>query len=166
MRFHRLWLIIHGTSNVSKYFSVCRLRSTWFIRFYTYNFLSGREWLQKAIPSQLLKNASVGMVASVVSDTIVNVFRVIKTTKQALGSKRDLSYGDTIRMVLAADGWRGLFGRGLRTRIIANALQSVVFTIIWRGLAERWGNTRSDSSGASEEETEPRNHQPRGEQQR
>jgi hypothetical protein len=102
------------------------------------------------------------MVASVVSDTIVNVFRVIKTTKQALGSKRDLSYGDTIRMVVAADGWKGLFGRGLRTRILANALQSVVFTIIWRGLAERWGNSGGESSVDLEMET--KEQQLRGEQ--
>lgn len=32
---------------------------------------------------------------------------------------------------------QGLFGRGLRTRILGNALQSVLFTVIWRGLAER-----------------------------
>lgn len=97
----------------------------------------------------------MGLTASVVSDTIVNVFRVIKTTKQALGSKRDLSYGETIRMVLAADGWKGLFGRGLRTRIFANALQSIVFTVIWRGLAERWGGgSRSDNAGEQTTEEE------------
>jgi Mitochondrial carrier protein len=106
-------------------------------RFYTYNFLSSKDWLQQAIPSRLLQNAFVGLTASVISDTVANVFRVVKTTKQALGSKHDISYGDTIRMVLAADGWRGLFGRGLGTRILANAVQSIVFTIIWRGLAER-----------------------------
>lgn len=39
-------------------------------------------------------------------------------------------------MILAADGWKGLFGRGLRTRIIANGFQSVVFTVAWRGIAE------------------------------
>lgn len=134
---------------VQKYVSLSFLvvRSILFSRFYTYNFLSGLEWLQRAIPSRLLKNASVGLVASVISDTTVNVFRVIKTTKQALGSKRDLTYSETVRMVLAADGWRGLFGRGLRTRILANALQSIVFTIIWRGLAERWGTSRGDSDG-------------------
>lgn len=32
---------------------------------------------------------------------------------------------------------QGLFGRGLRTRILGNAVQSVLFTVIWRGLAER-----------------------------
>ena len=63
---------------------------------------------------------------------------MIKTTKQSLGSKHSASYIETIRIILAADGYKGLFGRGLRTRIYANALQSVVFTIVWRGLVDYW----------------------------
>ena len=51
-------------------------------------------------------------------------------------------------MILAADGWKGLFGRGLRTRIFANALQSIIFTVIWRGLAERWGTAKDESTTA------------------
>ena len=90
------------------------------------------------MPSQLLRNAGIGVVSSVVSDTFVNVFRVIKTTKQSLGSKQNASYIETIRIIVAADGYRGLFGRGLRTRIYANALQSLVFTIVWRGLTDIW----------------------------
>jgi len=124
------------------------------------------EWLQRAIPFLLLQNACVGLVASVISDTAVNVFRVIKTTKQALGSKRDLSYGEAIRLILAADGWRGLFGRGLRTRIFANALQSIVFTIIWRGLAERWGSSRNFSNPEEEEQKVETTSQLRGKSSR
>lgn len=143
-------------SNMAVYFDVVCIMTEVLIfhhcRFYTYNFLSRKEWLQKVIPSRLLQNAGIGLVASIVSDTIVNVFRVIKTTKQALGSKRNLSYGETVRMVVAADGWKGLFGRGLRTRILANALQSVVFTVIWRGLAERWGNPGSNQTDEEGEE--------------
>ena len=90
------------------------------------------------MPSQLLRNAGIGVVSSVVSDTFVNVFRVIKTTKQSLGSKQNASYIETIRIIVAADGYKGLFGRGLRTRIYANALQSLVFTIVWRGLTDLW----------------------------
>jgi len=96
------------------------------------------------IPSTLLRNAGTGLLASVVSDTVVNAIRVVKTTKQAMGSKHNVGYGETINMILAADGWKGLFGRGLRTRIFANALQSIVFTIIWRGLAERWQKAKAD----------------------
>jgi hypothetical protein len=99
----------------------------------------------------LIRNAGIGLLASIVSDTVVNAVRVVKTTKQAVGSKHDLSYGDAIRMVLAADGYKGLFGRGLRTRIFANSLQSIVFTVIWRGLADRWGS-RSESTSSSDKD--------------
>jgi Mitochondrial carrier protein len=107
-------------------------------QFYTYNVLSSSKVVQSLVPSQLVRNAGIGVVSSVVSDAFVNVFRVIKTTKQSLGSKQNASYMETIRIIVAADGYRGLFGRGLRTRIYANALQSVVFTIVWRGLADVW----------------------------
>lgn len=108
----------------------------WFV---TFNTLSSAQWLKLVIPFHLLRNASIGLVSSIVSDTIVNAFRVVKTTKQSMGSKHDLSYAEIIRMIVAADGWKGLFGRGLQARIFGNALQSIVFTVIWRGLAERRG---------------------------
>jgi hypothetical protein len=119
------------------------------LRFYTYNVLSKNEWLRNFIPSNLLRNAGIGLAGSIVSDSMVNVFRVVKTTKQSLASKHDLSYMETIRMVLAADGWKGLFGRGLGTRILANSLQSIVFTIIWRGLSERWANRSTEGDQPS-----------------
>ena len=112
----------------------------WFV---IYNGLSSAEWLKRVFPKKLIRNASIGLVASVVSDTIINVFRVIKTTKQSIGANHDFSYSDTIRIIVAADGWKGLFGRGLRTRVLANSVQSILFTVIWRGLAERWGNTEN-----------------------
>jgi hypothetical protein len=65
--------------------------------------------------------------------------RVIKTTKQALSATNvGITYAETISVILAVDGLRGLFGRGLRTRIMGNALQSILFTVVWRGLAQRW----------------------------
>ncbi|KAI2491557.1 mitochondrial carrier protein [Fragilaria crotonensis] len=86
--------------------------------FFTYNTLTKSQLIRTLIPSKLLRNAGTGLLASIVSDTCVNAIRVVKTTKQAMGSKHNASYGDTIRMILAADGWKGLFGRGLRTRIL------------------------------------------------
>lgn len=72
-----------------------------------------------------------------ISDTVVNAIRVVKTMKQSLGTKHSISYTEAVQIVLAADGWTGLFGRGLGTRILCNALQSIVFTVIWRGLVDR-----------------------------
>jgi hypothetical protein len=115
----------------------------WFV---IYNGLSSAEWLERWLPKKIIRNASIGLVASVVSDTIINVFRVIKTTKQSIGANHDFSYHDTIRVILAADGWKGLFGRGLRTRVLSNSVQSILFTVIWRGLAERWGNNDDDEN--------------------
>ena len=57
---------------------------------------------------------------------------------------------DAISMILAADGWKGLFGRGLKSRIIANGIQSVIFTVIWRGLAQRFNNDKSNENNEEE----------------
>lgn len=106
--------------------------------FFTYNWLAAREWVLALLPSTLIRNASIGLASSVVSDVFVNAIRVIKTTKQSLGSRHSVTYAEAVRIILAADGWRGLFGRGLSTRIYCNAIQSIVFTVIWRALADRW----------------------------
>jgi len=100
----------------------------------------------------LVRNASIGFIASIISDTVTNCIRVVKTTKQSVGAKHSIGYREVIQLILAADGWKGLFGRGLKTRILGNAIQSVVFTVIWRGLAERWSTTASSSSTTDEKE--------------
>jgi len=38
---------------------------------------------------------------------------------------------DAARAVIAADGVIGLFGRGLSTRILANGLQGLLFSVLW-----------------------------------
>ncbi|KAL3768910.1 hypothetical protein ACHAW5_008825 [Stephanodiscus triporus] len=108
--------------------------------FYAYNLLSRNASLARIVPWTTGRNALIGFVSSVASDTVANFMRVIKTSKQALGSTMSSSttYAETVGVILAGDGWMGLFGRGLKTRILGNALQSILFTVIWRGLSERW----------------------------
>ena len=116
--------------------------------FYTYNILSRSEAIMNAIPWTTGRNALIGFISSIVSDTVANFMRVIKTTKQALGSTRSAtSYSETISLIIAVDGWRGLFGRGLKTRLLANALQSILFTIVWRSLSERWQKEKENANG-------------------
>ena len=120
--------------------------------FYTYNLLSKNEALIESIPWATGRNALIGFMSSIVSDTVANSMRVIKTSKQALGSTRSsITYAETISLILAVDGWRGLLGRGLKTRILGNALQSILFTVVWRGLSERWQEekTSDDNFGKS-----------------
>ena len=122
--------------------------------FYSYRVLSKSDIVARAFAPGLMKNAFIGFSASVVSDVVANGIRVIKTTKQSIAaSQRTVNYGEAISIILAEDGWRGLFGRGLKTRIFGNALQSVLFTIVWRGLAERWSTTADTPSDSTSKES-------------
>ncbi len=63
-----------------------------------------------------------------------NSVRVVKTTKQT--AETNISYRETLRLIIEKDGVLGLFGRGLQTRLAVNALQGMVFSIAWRFLEE------------------------------
>ena len=81
----------------------------------------------------------LGLVPSCVSDCCSNSLRVIKTTKQTAEltsanvvpkGKDDKvggsSSGQELGLILEQDGWIGLFGRGLQTRLLINALQGAL----------------------------------------
>ncbi len=88
--------------------------------FYVYGVLDEALRVPVGVLGKLCRNAFIGFMASAVSDALTNVIRVIKTTKQATASLSSISYMQTIQIILAADGWKGLFGRGLSTRILTN----------------------------------------------
>ena len=79
---------------------------------------------------KLVRQAFIGFVASVISDTVSNSLRVVKTYRQVHEAR--IGYFEAAEAVIAADGLRGLFGRGLKTRIIANGAQSIMFSILWK----------------------------------
>jgi hypothetical protein len=122
--------------------------------FYTYNLLSRNVMLSKLVPWKTCRNALIGFTSSVISDTVANFMRVLKTSKQALGSTStsSITYTETLSVIIAVDGWKGLFGRGLKTRILGNALQSILFTVIWRSLSERWTRQDYEEEGIREQE--------------
>lgn len=84
----------------------------------------------------LVRSAALGLSASCVSDCVSNSLRVIKTTKQtaSLGDneKKEISYQEALAMVLETDGVSGLFGRGLQTRLLTNAIQGALFSVLWK----------------------------------
>ena len=59
-----------------------------------------------------------------------NSIRVVKTTTQTAATQ--ISYLEATQLVLAADGWQGLLFRGLGTRLLANAIQSALFAVVWK----------------------------------
>jgi len=78
----------------------------------------------------------MGFCASVISDTTSNSLRVVKTYRQV--NETRIGYIDAAKAVVASDGWLGLFGRGLLTRIMANGLQGIMFSILWKIFLDLW----------------------------
>ena len=113
----------------------------WFL---TYNFLDGQFPVVDASDDLLLslvRSATLGLCASCVSDCVSNSLRVIKTTKQTAalakadddgGVVKELSYPEIVAMIIEKDGVVGLLGRGLQTRLLTNAIQGGVFSVLWR----------------------------------
>lgn len=79
---------------------------------------------------EMARNASVGFCASFVSDCTSNSLRVVKTYRQT--NDVNISYPQAAREVIAKDGVIGLFGRGLQTRILANGMQGMMFSVLWK----------------------------------
>ena len=98
--------------------------------FGTYNYLDANLPLPTNVFEKLLRAAFIGFCASVVSDTISNSLRVVKTYRQVHQSR--VGYFQAAEAIIAADGLKGLFGRGLKTRILANGLQGLMFSILWK----------------------------------
>lgn len=101
----------------------------------TYNFVDAKLQTQPTVSGTLLRNATVGFSASVVSDTATNSLRVLKTFRQT--SEAPITYGEAARAIIKSDGLVGLFGRGLTTRLLANGLQAAAFSVCWKSLERR-----------------------------
>lgn len=104
----------------------------WFV---TFNFLQARVPQQTETKKKLVRNALIGVASSAVSDSVSNSLRVIKTVKQT-GSDASLGYVGIVKSIIAKDGMKGLFGRGLKTRLITNICQSMVFSVAWKAIEE------------------------------
>ena len=129
VRVHGITKLWHG--------SMGAMSATWvghFPWFFTNNYLT------KTLPKfefehgKYVRNAFIGFCSSVVSDSISNSLRVVKTTKQT--SVDPITYPQSVKMILEKDGYVGLFGRGLKTRIATNGLQGMIFSVGWRAIQE------------------------------
>ncbi|KAJ2913426.1 hypothetical protein MD484_g6988, partial [Candolleomyces efflorescens] len=104
--------------------------------FSTYNYLDEVLPAPSTTLEKLGRRAFIGFAASFVSDTISNSLRVVKTYRQVNDKK--IGYTAAARAVVRTDGWSGLFGRGLKTRILANGLQGLTFSVLWKWFWDMW----------------------------
>lgn len=102
--------------------------------FATYNFLGSKIPKQDTQLGELGRRALMGFCASAVSDTCSNSIRVVKVYKQS--HPENLSYPQVVKNVIEESGIRGLMFRGLETKILANGMQGILFSILWKQFEE------------------------------
>jgi hypothetical protein len=103
----------------------------WFL---TYNYLSEALPKQDTQLGELGRRAIMGFSASAISDTCSNSIRICKVYKQSYATQ--ISYPQVVRNVIAESGVSGLMFRGLETKILANGLQGILFSILWKHFEE------------------------------
>merc|ERR1711862_608201 len=96
----------------------------------TYNLLSENIPRQESQMGELGRRALMGFCSSAVSDTCSNSIRVVKVYKQS--SQEALSYPQVVRNVIKESGVTGLMFRGLETKILANGMQGILFSVLWK----------------------------------
>ena len=82
----------------------------------------------------ILRNAVIGLTATSISDTISNSIRVVKTYKQTHDTP--ITYKQAINNIITKDGVRGLFLRGLETKLLTNGIQGAMFSVGWKYIME------------------------------
>jgi len=102
--------------------------------FFTYNYLSEKIPKQDTQLGELGRRAILGFCSSAVSDTCSNSIRVVKVYKQS--NPVAISYPEVVRNVIKESGVRGLLFRGLETKILANGMQGILFSILWKHFEE------------------------------
>jgi hypothetical protein len=98
--------------------------------FFTYNLLSEKIPKQDDPLKELGRRAILGFCSSAISDTCSNSIRVVKVYKQS--SEQALSYPQVVKNVIQESGISGLLFRGLETKILANGLQGILFSVMWK----------------------------------
>lgn len=85
---------------------------------------------------KLMRSMALGFCASIISDTTTNSIRVIKVVRQT--ASEPISYPAAVKKVIAEEGFKGLFGRGLTTKLASNGVQGMMFSVFWRLGMDYW----------------------------
>lgn len=103
--------------------------------FFVFNYLTLSLPESDDFTMKLCRSAVIGFCSSAVSDTCSNSIRVLKVYKQS--SADAISYPLAFQRIVKEDGIIGLMGRGLQTKIIANGIQGIMFSVLYKLIDER-----------------------------
>jgi hypothetical protein len=94
--------------------------------------------------AKLIRRAFIGFCSSVVSDICSNGIRVVKTYKQT--SDVPLTYSEALASLIEQSGIFGFLIRGLGMKLLSNALSSILFSVLWKMIMERFQSTKKQSA--------------------
>lgn len=80
------------------------------------------------------RSALIGFSSSLVSDTASNAIRVCKTFKQTY--PKQITYKQIVLKIVTEHSITDLLFRGLRTKLISNGIQGMMFSVIWKSFQE------------------------------
>jgi len=49
-----------------------------------------------------------------------------------------ISYPEIVKEIVKKEGLIGLFGRGLKTKLLANGFQGLMFSVLWKYIDEKF----------------------------
>ena len=98
--------------------------------FATYNYLDNYLSKYDDKVKNLTRSALIGFTASIVSDSLSNSLRVVKTIKQSYSTP--VSYITVTKDIIQKNGVLDLLGRGLPIRLATNGIQGILFSVLWR----------------------------------
>jgi uncharacterized protein YggL (DUF469 family) len=61
---------------------------------------------------------------------------VVKVYKQS--NTAIISYPEIVKEIVTKEGMIGLFGRGLKTKLLANGFQGLMFSVLWKYIDEKF----------------------------
>tara|TARA_B100001173_G_C15999231_1_gene552678 strand:- start:1378 stop:1896 length:519 start_codon:yes stop_codon:yes gene_type:complete len=102
--------------------------------FATYNALQSYIPKRETSLENIGRNAIIGFSSTCVSDTLSNSIRVVKVYRQS--NANTISYYETIQHIVKQEGFHGLFGRGLKTKLLSNGMQGLMFSVLWKSIDE------------------------------
>jgi hypothetical protein len=102
--------------------------------FATYNALQSYIPKREKPLENIGRNAIIGFSSTCVSDTLSNSIRVVKVYRQS--NANTISYYETIQQIAKQEGILGLFGRGLKTKLLSNGMQGLMFSVLWKSIEE------------------------------
>lgn len=95
-----------------------------------------------------IRRALMGLISSLVSDVFSNVFYVLKTFTQT--SLEPIGSLEAAARIIEKDGLMGLLFRGMTLKLTANALNAMLFAVVWMAIVDRQAKQKQDSTKKAE----------------